>query len=68
MDYKEYYEELKKVPTKKKKRMMCQELRKNKKIKEYCKLLFASDEEVEKVFEQVYNHFCEQVVLESDYE
>lgn len=68
MTIQEYYEELKKVPTKKKRKMLCQELRKNRKFKEYTKLLFATDEEVESVFEQVYNHFCNEVILESDYE
>jgi len=68
MTNEEFFEECKKIPTKKKRRMLCNELWKAKKRKEYFKLMFASDEEVEDVFKQTYDYFSEQVVLEDDYE
>lgn len=60
--------ELKNVSTKEKRKMLCRELLKNRKIKEYIRLKRATDEEVEQVFQDLYKPFLEEVVTESDYE
>lgn len=66
MNKEKLLDELSKVPTKKKRKMLCKELLSHKKIKEYFKLLKASDEEVEQVFGELYNPFIESLVLKED--
>lgn len=63
-----FLNEIKDVPTKQKRKMLCRELLKNRKIKEYIRLKKASDEEVEKVFNDLYSPFLEQVFTVKDYE
>lgn len=66
MNKEKLLEELSKVPTKKKRKMLCRELLAHKKLKEYIKLMKASDEEVEHVFSELYNPFIESLVLKED--
>ena len=66
MNKEKLLEELSKVPIKNKRKMLCRELLAHKKIKEYFKLIKASDEEVEQVFDELYNPFIESLVLNED--
>lgn len=66
MNKEKLLEELSKVPTKKKRKMLCRELLAHRKLKEYIKLSKASDEEVEQVFNELYNPFVESIVLKED--
>lgn len=60
--------ELKNCSTKQKKRKLLWELLKNWKIKQFYKLLKCSDEEVEQIYNDLYNHFFEDLVTPLDNE
>lgn len=68
MKFEDFVKKMKNVDTKEKRKIMCKELLRNRKLKEFLQVKRASNQEIEQIFSDLYNPFIDEVFIVNNYE